>query len=367
MLARAYEARADWPKAKSELSALLAKDPKNGNLRVNLAKVMFLLLPPEGKSDNVYSELKQAYKDDREANKEEGKVETPDVYMAKFWADKGENDKARDWFEKAVKADPKYLRVLIAYADWLTQHNDFTDAKARIEAAAKVKSDASGQKQLPEIPAIGNHRVGQAVRKRQPRDHRASLLLHHERHAAEERGQQKKGKLLGEQVRKRLESNTWPCCMYWFGSDVLLAAATARPRRGAPRRSRAARHRSMRGTRRRRSRARGWRRRAGRRSRRSARSSDRRRRRRGGQRARAGGGLSIAIRTGTRSRSAARRLQPADRLLDQLEPVRGQRRQRALGLLDGPGAVGVEAQARLAGRSPRARPRHARRRRRCRP
>ncbi len=141
VLARAYEARADWPAARTHLAALLAKDPKNGALRVQLAKVMFLLLPPEGKPDDVYAELKQACSDDKTTHNEDSKLDTPDVYMARFWADKGDNPKAREAFEKAVKAAPTNLRAHIAYADWLMQKNEYTEAKARVEAAAKIKAD----------------------------------------------------------------------------------------------------------------------------------------------------------------------------------------------------------------------------------
>ena len=139
VLAKAYEARGDWAVRKAHLSALLAKDQKNGGLRVQLARVMFLMLKPEDKADDVYNELKQAYNDEKLAHKDDLKVEPPDVNMGRFWADKGENIKARDEFEKAVKADPANVQVLLAYASWLLQKNEFPEAKARIDAAAKLK------------------------------------------------------------------------------------------------------------------------------------------------------------------------------------------------------------------------------------
>jgi tetratricopeptide (TPR) repeat protein len=135
VLAQSYEQRADWAGARTHLAALLKNDPKNGQMRVRLAKVMFLLLKPEDKTSDVYAELTQAYKDDSKL------VDPPDVHMGRFWADKGDSTEARKAFEKAVKADPTNLRVHVAYADWLMQKNEYTEAKARIDAAAKIKAD----------------------------------------------------------------------------------------------------------------------------------------------------------------------------------------------------------------------------------
>jgi tetratricopeptide (TPR) repeat protein len=137
LLAQAYEARADWADARTQLNALLAKekDPKlTGMVRVRLARATFFM--DEKKADDAYQELVAASKDDKDK-----KLNPADVTMANFWAQKGDNPKAREWFEKAVKADPNNLRSHIAYADWLMQQNDINLAKLHVDAAAKIKAD----------------------------------------------------------------------------------------------------------------------------------------------------------------------------------------------------------------------------------
>jgi tetratricopeptide (TPR) repeat protein len=138
VLASAYEVRGNWEAARTQLTSMLAADPKEYGLRVRLAKALFFLEP--AKTDDAFQELTSAYKA-AQAAKAEDKMDTPGVGMARLWGAKGDNPMAREWFEKAVKADPKNLRVRIAYADYLMQDNNVQQAKLQIAQAAQIKPD----------------------------------------------------------------------------------------------------------------------------------------------------------------------------------------------------------------------------------
>jgi uncharacterized protein (TIGR02996 family) len=129
-LASAFEARTDWPGARSQLAALLDLDAKNGQLRQRLARALFFLDKPE----DAHRELQTAVKDDPT-------LEPAAVYLAKLWANKGDSKLAREWLDKAIKAEPNSLRVHLAYADWLLQQNEIEQAKLHAEAAAKVRPE----------------------------------------------------------------------------------------------------------------------------------------------------------------------------------------------------------------------------------
>jgi tetratricopeptide (TPR) repeat protein len=147
-MAAAYEAREDWEAARNQLQALLAKDmePTNPQYRARLAQALFFI-DPAGKESEARAELRQAIADDlkaQAAKKAEGRkptLEAASVSLARFWARKGDNAKARERYEEAVKADPKDERAHIAYSDFLMQQNDFDRAKLEIEEAAKLKPD----------------------------------------------------------------------------------------------------------------------------------------------------------------------------------------------------------------------------------
>jgi Tfp pilus assembly protein PilF len=131
-LAQAFEARGKWEDARSQLDALIKKDPTNPQYHFHLARAMFFLDKPK----DAEEELKVMAKNDKNAN-----LGSPEVAMAKLWSQKGENPNARTWFEKAIKAEPNNVHVQVAYADWLCQQNEWPEAKLHIDAAAKIKAD----------------------------------------------------------------------------------------------------------------------------------------------------------------------------------------------------------------------------------
>jgi tetratricopeptide (TPR) repeat protein len=141
IMAASYEARQNWESARTQLTALLAKDEKNGQIRARLARALFMLEKPQ--PEEAYAELQKAVKDDAERKREAGQPEMDpaNVAMARLWNQKGEVDKAREYFDKAIKSDPGKTRVHIAYADWLMQQNKIEEAKLHIAEAAKIKAD----------------------------------------------------------------------------------------------------------------------------------------------------------------------------------------------------------------------------------
>jgi tetratricopeptide (TPR) repeat protein len=129
-LAAAYEARRDWAGMRTHVAALLELDPKNGQLRQKLARSLFFLDKP----DDAYNELQEAVKND-------ALLEPASVGMGKLWTEKGDFKKAREWLDKAIKADPNSMRVHLAYAHWLLQQNEIDQARIHADTAARLKAD----------------------------------------------------------------------------------------------------------------------------------------------------------------------------------------------------------------------------------
>ena len=130
LLAAAYEQRRDWAAVRVNLNALLELE-KSGQLRQRLARALFFLDKP----DEAFQELQQAVKDD-------ATLDPPTVFMAQLWSMKGDSKLAREWFEKAIKAEPNNLRVHLAYANWLLQQNETAQAKLHVDAAAKIDANS---------------------------------------------------------------------------------------------------------------------------------------------------------------------------------------------------------------------------------
>jgi tetratricopeptide (TPR) repeat protein len=136
VLAAAFESRRDWAPARIHLTALLDLE-KNGRLRQRLARTLFFLDKPE----DAFQELQQAVKDDPT-------LDPPTVSMAQLWAEKADAKAARDWFEKAVKAEPNSVRVQLGYANWLLQQNEIEQAKIHSDMAAKLDGNSVDVRKL---------------------------------------------------------------------------------------------------------------------------------------------------------------------------------------------------------------------------
>lgn len=130
IMAAAYEQRRDWASARTQLTAHLELE-KNGQLRQRLARALFFL----DKTDDAFQELQQAVKDDPT-------LDPPTVFMAQLWALKSDSKMAREWFEKAIKAEPNNIRVHLGYCNWLLQQNEVPQAKLHADAAAKLDAES---------------------------------------------------------------------------------------------------------------------------------------------------------------------------------------------------------------------------------
>ena len=111
-LAASFEGRRDFTNAKEHLMAVLTDDPKNGPARTRLGSATFLMNKP----DEALVEFQTAYRDDPAS-------ELPELQMAALYNSQNADEKAEEWFKKAVTTyatNPKSHR---AYAAWLIDHS----------------------------------------------------------------------------------------------------------------------------------------------------------------------------------------------------------------------------------------------------
>jgi len=99
-------------------------------LRQKLARALFFLDKP----NDAFSELTQAAKDD-------ATLEPAAVTMGRLWTEKGDVKKAREWLDRAIKADSNSMCVHLAFTNGLLQQNEIDQAKIHADAAALLKPD----------------------------------------------------------------------------------------------------------------------------------------------------------------------------------------------------------------------------------
>lgn len=126
-LATAYEARGDWANARTNFAGWLELDPKNGPVRQRYAAALFQL----DKHDEAAVEYQAAVKDD-------ATLMPASVMMARQYMGKGDEKKAIENFEKAVKQEANNARVHVAYADYLLNLDKLDAAKMHTEMASKI-------------------------------------------------------------------------------------------------------------------------------------------------------------------------------------------------------------------------------------
>ena len=89
------EAREDWKAAQGRLNHWLELEPKNGQARQRLGRVLFRL----DKAEDAFAALTQAVKD-------EPALEPAAVSMGWLYTQKGDPKKAEEWFDYARKVEP---------------------------------------------------------------------------------------------------------------------------------------------------------------------------------------------------------------------------------------------------------------------
>jgi tetratricopeptide (TPR) repeat protein len=126
-LATAAEMREEWKTSQDHLNALLEIDPKNGQARQQLARVLFRL----DKTDDAFKALKQAVLDAPD-------LEPAAISMGRLFLAKGDAKKAEEWFDYAAKVEPASIRVRLARAGWLLDQGRAPQARAEVDEALKI-------------------------------------------------------------------------------------------------------------------------------------------------------------------------------------------------------------------------------------
>jgi tetratricopeptide (TPR) repeat protein len=131
-LAQVYGNRRDFVQAYDQVKALLAEDPKNAKVRLQLAQLEFIL----NQADQSMASLKQAYEDDKS-------VDPPELMMARFWDSKGEKKpgeegKAEEFFKKALETYAKDVKTSREYGRWLLNNSRLPDADGMLAKAAGI-------------------------------------------------------------------------------------------------------------------------------------------------------------------------------------------------------------------------------------
>ena len=166
------ESREDWPAAQGHLLAWLELEPKAGQARQRLGGVLFRL----GKPDEAFAALKQAVQD-------APTLEPAGVTMARLYAQKGNLNKAQEWFDSALKLEPTSAPVRLAHAAWLLDQGRTAAAQQEVEQAVKLDRGSHEARRLQGLIAwhlrdlAAAERVLEALHREAPGDFAAANLL----------------------------------------------------------------------------------------------------------------------------------------------------------------------------------------------
>lgn len=131
------ESRADWEAAKATLTAWLAQDPKDAQVRRRLGIALF----GAGQRDLASKELQQAAKDDP-------KLESAAMTLGWLYTRDRNPKKAEEWMLYAAKTLPDALPVRLGVASWMLEQGRADDAQTHADAAAKIDPKSSEAKRL---------------------------------------------------------------------------------------------------------------------------------------------------------------------------------------------------------------------------
>jgi tetratricopeptide (TPR) repeat protein len=148
-LAAICEAREDWKTAHERLNSLLDLEPKNGQARQRLGRVLFKL----DRAEDAFAALTQAVKD-------EPSLEPAAVSMGWLYTQAGDPKKAEEWFDFALKVDPASARVRLARAAWLLEEGQAPAARPEIDEALKRDPASKEARKLRGLIAWHLHDLG---------------------------------------------------------------------------------------------------------------------------------------------------------------------------------------------------------------
>jgi len=171
-LAAVSETREDWKSAQGRLNGWLELEPKNGQARQRLGRVLFRL----DKAEDAFAALTQAVKD-------EPALEPAAVSMGWLYTQKGDPKKAQEWFDYARKVEPTSARVRLAHAAWLLDQGQTTAARSEIEEAVKFDPASTEARRIQGLIAwhlrdlAGAEQIFEPLHRDAPADPVAANLL----------------------------------------------------------------------------------------------------------------------------------------------------------------------------------------------
>jgi tetratricopeptide (TPR) repeat protein len=141
------ELRGDWKTARAALTAWLEQEPANAHARQRLGQALFGV----GQYEQAHAELVKAAEAD-------ATLDPAAVTMGWLYTRNRDRDlkKAGEWMEYAVKLAPESAKARIGIASWLLEQGRADEARAHVEAAAKLDPKSNDVRRL----------VGMAARQR---------------------------------------------------------------------------------------------------------------------------------------------------------------------------------------------------------
>jgi len=133
-LAAVAEQRRNWKSAVEWLEKALALNAKDSVERRRLARALFA----SAQAQAAYKQLQQASQDDPA-------IDPAPVMLASLYANEGQDEQARKWFDFAVKTLPNDPRVYLAYAGWLFLQGDGHAAQQQVDAAQRAGADVKSR------------------------------------------------------------------------------------------------------------------------------------------------------------------------------------------------------------------------------
>lgn len=141
-LAAAAERRGNWEEARNQLDAWLELDPESAQAHHRRGIALFQL----GQHDAAFEELKLG---------KEGieQLPPPMVTMGRLYEQADDREKAREWMNRALEADPDGLETLLGVAQWMLQTEQFEAARPIAEKAVELDPESVQAKLLSGVVA----------------------------------------------------------------------------------------------------------------------------------------------------------------------------------------------------------------------
>jgi tetratricopeptide (TPR) repeat protein len=133
------ELRGDWKTARTALAAWLEQEPANAHTRQRLGRALFGV----GQYEQAHAELVKASEAD-------ATLDPAAVTMGWLYTRDRDRDlkKGGEWMEYAVKLAPESVKARIGIASWLLEQGRADEAKAHVEAAAKLDPKSNEVRRL---------------------------------------------------------------------------------------------------------------------------------------------------------------------------------------------------------------------------